>query len=62
MSKYLKYEFKFNGVYSKDNLPKVKDGAYIVNLDDKQSKGTHWISLFIEKNTAVYFDYFGKTN
>ena len=62
MSKYLKYEFKFNGVYSKDNLPKVKDGAYIVNLGDKQSKGTHWISLLIEKNTAVYFDYFGKTN
>ena len=32
---------------------------YVINLDDKNSKGTHWISLFINKNTAVYFDSFG---
>ena len=24
----------------------------------KKSKGTHWVSLFIDKNTAVYFDSF----
>ena len=29
----------FNGVYSKDNLPKrssteIKDGAYVINLDE----------------------------
>ena len=30
----------------------------IINLLDKQSKGTHWFSLFIDKNTAVYFDTF----
>ena len=29
---------------------------YVTNLDDKQSKGTHWVSLFIDKNTTVYFD------
>ena len=29
------------------------------NLDDKKSKGTHWISLFIDRNTTVYFDPFG---
>ena len=28
-------------------------------LDDKNSKGTHWGSLFINRNTAVYFDSFG---
>ena len=25
----------------------------------KRSKGTHWISLFIDRNTAVYLDSFG---
>ena len=31
----------------------------MINLDDKQSKGTHWVSLFIDRHTAVYFDSFG---
>ena len=31
----------------------------MVNLDNKQSKGTHWFSLFIDQNTAVSFDSFG---
>ena len=49
---------RFNGVFSRDNLPRIKDGAYVINLDDKQNKETHWVSLFIDKNTAVYFDSF----
>ena len=36
-----------------------KDGAYVINLDDKNSKGTYWVSLFINKNIAIYFDFFG---
>ena len=44
---------------SRDNLTRIKDGAYIINLDDKQYKGTRWVSLFIDRNTAVYFDSFG---
>ena len=50
-----------NGVFSfsRDNLPRIKDGAYVINLDDKKSKGTRWISLFIDRNKAVYFDSFG---
>ena len=44
----------FNGVYSRDILLRVKDGAYVINLVDKQSKGTHWVSLFIDKNMAAY--------
>ena len=31
----------------------------IINIDNKKSKGTYWVSLIIERNTAVYFDYFG---
>ena len=32
---------------------------YVINLDDKNSKGTYWVSLFINKNAAVYFGSFG---
>ena len=28
-------------------------------LMKKNSKATHWLSLFINKNAAVYFDSFG---
>ena len=31
--KYYQNEAKFNGVYSRNNLPKIKDGAYVTNLD-----------------------------
>ena len=47
--KYFKQEPKFDGVYSRD-LPRIKNKAYVINLDDKQNKGTHWVSLFIDRN------------
>ena len=31
----------------------------MTNLDDRTSTGTHWVSLFIDRNTAVYFDSIG---
>ena len=31
----------------------------MINLDDKQSKGTLWVSLFIDRHMAMYFDSFG---
>ena len=34
-------------------------GVYVINLDEKQGKGTPWVSLFIDKNMVVYFDSFG---
>ena len=46
-------------LFSRDNLPKVKYAAYVINFDDKQSKGAHWVSLFTGRNIAVYFDSFG---
>ena len=33
------------GVYSRDNLPKIKDGTYVINLDQYSDIGTHWIAL-----------------
>ena len=41
IQKYYKNEPKFNGVYAKNNLSKIKDGAYIINLDQYESIGTH---------------------
>ena len=57
-----KYENKpkFNGVYSRDSLPnKIKDGAYVINLDEYSHIGTHWVALYIKNNNATYFDSFG---
>ena len=40
IQKYYQKEFRFNGVYSRTNLPKIKDGAYVINLDEFKSIGT----------------------
>ena len=53
------YDPGFNGVFSRNNLPRIKDRAYVVNLDDRNSKGMHEISLFIDRNLVAYFDSFG---
>ena len=45
---YFNYECRFNGVFSRDNLPKIKDRAYGINLDDREGKGTHWVSLSVD--------------
>ena len=56
---YYHKEPKFNGVYSRDNLPdKIKDGAYVINLDEYSDIGTHWIALYVNNKTATYFDSF----
>ena len=45
IQKFYQNEPKFNVVYSKIKLPKIKDGAYIINLDEYESIGTHWIAF-----------------
>ena len=45
--RYYQNQTKFDGIYSRDNLPdKIKDGAYIINLDEYSYIGTHWVTLF----------------
>ena len=66
ISEYYKNEPRFNGVY---NLPKtIKKGAYVINLDEYENTGTHWIALFVKpkyttesssSERTVYFDSFG---
>ena len=53
-----KNKTRFNCVYSRDNLPKIKDGAYVINLDKCSDTGIHWIALYV-LNNVTYFDSFG---
>ena len=42
IQKYYKNEERFNGVFSRNSLFKtIKDGAYIINLDEYADVGTH---------------------
>ena len=50
---------RLNGVYSRDNLTKIKDGAYVINIDEYSDIGTHWIALYVLNNDVTYFDSFG---
>ena len=60
ISEYYKNESRFNGVYSRNNLlNKIKKGAYVINLDEYENTGTHWVSLFVKPKYTVYFDSFG---
>ena len=54
----MKNEPKFNGVYSRDNLSKIKDGAYILNLHEYESVKTLWMALYVNDNNVTYFDSF----
>ena len=62
IQKYCQNEPKFNGVYSRNNLSKIKDGAYIINLDEFESKVTHWVALYLNGENVTYFDSFGVQN
>ena len=58
--RYYENEPRFNGVFSRKNLHKIiKDGAYVINLDEYGDLGTHWIALFFNRNEIVDFDSFG---
>ena len=60
IQKYYENEPRFNGVFSRDNIPKkIKDGAYLINLDEYAVAGTHWIALFCNRKELVYFKSFG---
>ena len=63
IQKYYENEPRFNGVYSRDNLPKtIKNGAHVINLDEYAVVGKHWIALYVKNNEITYFDSFGVEN
>ena len=47
--------------FSRNNLrKKIKDGAYVISLDEYADVGTHWwIALVCNRNEIVYFNSFG---
>ena len=65
---YYQNKLRFNGVFSRDNLPNsirpkelgsaVKNGAYVINLDEYHDIGTHWVALYVNNKTIIYFDSF----
>ena len=60
MQKYYQNKPRFNGIYSRDNLPnKTMDGAYVINLDEYSDIGSHWIVLYSLNNDVTYFNSFG---
>ena len=59
MQKYYQNEPRFYVVYSRDNPPKIKDRAYIINLAEYSDIGTHWVALHVNNNDVTYFDSFG---
>ena len=56
---YYQNELKFNGVYSRNNLPdKIKNRTYLINLDEYSDIGTHWIALYSLNSNVTYFESF----
>ena len=40
-------------------MPKIKDEAYIIKLDEFKSIGTYWIALYVNDKDVTYFDSIG---
>ena len=73
IQEYYQNEPRFNGVFSRDNLPNnssnnnnnnnnndnIKNGAYVINLDEYHDIGTHWVTLYVNNKIVTYFDSFG---
>ena len=60
IQRYYQNERRFNDVFSRNDHPlKIKDGAYVLNLDEYTDVGTYWIALFCSRNEIVYFYSFG---
>ena len=52
-------ELKFSGVYSRNNIPKIENGSYVINLHELKSAETCWIALHVNGNNVIYSDIFG---
>ena len=54
IQKYDRNQLRFNGVYSRNNLPKIKDGAYVINHDEYKSPGIHWTAWYVNGDNITY--------
>lgn len=55
-----KQNLPINGIFSKDRLPSLKKGFYIINIQSSDDgNGTHWTCLYYDNDDNIYFDSFG---
>ena len=54
IQKYYQNEPKFNGIYSRNDLPKTNDGAFVVNLGEYKLLQTHWITLYVNGGNVMW--------
>ena len=68
IQKYYQNDLRFNGIYSRYDLPRTKNEAYVINLDEYSDIGTRRVSLYVGEaspkhvdgvNDGTYFDCFG---
>ena len=59
IQRFYQDELKFNDGYSRNNLSNIKDWTYIINLDEYELIGTHWIAWYVNSENATNFDSFG---
>ena len=52
IQKYYQSEPKFNGVYLRSNLPKIKYRVYLINLNEFKLIGTHWLAFYVNGNNG----------
>ena len=62
MQNYCQIEPIWNGIFSGNDLPKIKDGGYLINLDEFKSIGIHWIAIYTSVNNILYLDRYGVEN
>ena len=60
ITNYLNCEPKFNGVFSRNSLPRIKEKAYVINLDDKKKVkehiGFHYLLIEIQLYTLILLE------
>jgi len=56
----IKLKLKLNGIYMKDEMPtNLKEGNYIINLENSNQSGSHWTCFVKDKDDIFYYDSFG---
>jgi hypothetical protein len=62
LEKYLSIIPHFRGVFMRDSLPICKPKRHecgVLNLENSQSRGSHWTCYYKKDNYIEYFDSFG---
>ena len=60
IQEYYQNEPRFNGLFSRDNLPNtIKNSAYVINLDEYHDVGTHLVAFYVNNKIMAYLDSFG---